>query len=56
MTFKLSERSLGRLAGVDENMVALAKYAIGITKVDFGILRLDGFQTLQQHRKLADKV
>ena len=32
MTFKLSERSLGRLEGVDENMVA-AKYAIGITKV-----------------------
>ena len=42
MTFKLSQRSLDRLKGVDENMVAIAKYAIGITKVDFGIPYLGG--------------
>ena len=55
MTFKLSERSLGRLEGVDENMVALAKYAIGITKVDFGIPSLGGLRTMEQQRQLVDK-
>ena len=55
MSFKLSERSLGRLEGVDANMVALAKYAIGITKVDFGIPSLGGLRTMEQQRQLVDK-
>ena len=55
MTFKLSQRSLDRLEGVDENMVAIAKYAIGITKVDFGIPHLGGLRTMEQQRQLVDK-
>jgi len=55
MTFKLSQRSLDRLKGVDENMVAIAKYAIGITKVDFGIPYLGGLRTMEQQRQLVDK-
>ena len=55
MRFKLSQRSLDRLEGVDENMVAIAKYAIGITKVDFGIPHLGGLRTMEQQRQLVDK-
>ena len=55
MTFKLSQRSLDRLEGVDERMVSLAKYAIGITKVDFGIPHLGGLRTMEQQRQLVDK-
>ena len=55
MTFKLSQRSLDRLEGVDERMVSLAKYAIGITKVDFGIPHLGGMRTMEQQRQLVDK-
>ncbi len=55
MTFKLSERSLGRLEGVDKSLVAVAKYAIGITNVDFGIPNLGGLRTMEQQRQLVDK-
>jgi len=55
MTFKLSDRSLGRLEGVDERIVAVAKYAIGITKVDFGIPHLGGLRTMDQQRELFEK-
>jgi len=55
MSFKLSERSLSRLEGVDERIVAVAKYAIGITKVDFGIPHLGGLRTMDQQRELFEK-
>jgi len=55
MSFKLSSRSLERLEGVDERMVAVAKYAIGITKVDFGIPHLGGLRTMDQQRELFEK-
>ena len=35
MTYKLSQRSLDRMEGVDERLVAVAKAAIGHTKTDF---------------------
>ena len=35
--FKLSSTSLGRLEGVDEELVAVVKRAITITPIDFGI-------------------
>ena len=38
MTFKLSQRSLDRMEGVDERLVAVAKAAIGHTKTDFGVI------------------
>jgi len=55
MSFKLSSRSLERLEGVDERIVAVAKYAIGITKVDFGIPHLGGLRTMDQQRELFEK-
>ena len=48
MTFKLSQRSLGKLEGVDERMVAVVKYAIGETKVDFGVIQ--GLRTMEEQR------
>ena len=38
MTFNLSQRSLDKLEGVDERMIAVVKYAITETKVDFGVI------------------
>ena len=35
MSYKLGKRSLDRLIGVDERMVAVVKYAINVTKQDF---------------------
>lgn len=53
MTFKLSQRSLDRLAGVDSNLVAVVKRAIEITKVDFGVI--EGFRTIERQQELFDK-
>ena len=36
MTYKLSQRSLDRLEGVDDRLQAVVKSAIGATKTDFG--------------------
>ena len=38
MSFKLSNRSLSKMDGVDENLVAVVKRAIELTKVDFGVI------------------
>lgn len=53
MTFKLSQRSLDRLTGVDEDLVAVVKRAIEITEVDFGIT--DGIRTLDRQEELYKK-
>ena len=37
MTFSLSQRSLDKLAGVDQRLVNVVKRAIQITTVDFGV-------------------
>ena len=37
MTFSLSQRSLDKLAGVDQRLVDVVKRAIQITTVDFGV-------------------
>ena len=37
--FKLSRRSLDRLEGVDERLVAVVKHAITATKTDFGVIQ-----------------
>tara|TARA_R110000824_G_scaffold75738_1_gene192030 strand:+ start:752 stop:1207 length:456 start_codon:yes stop_codon:yes gene_type:complete len=52
MSFKLSQRSLSRLDGVDERLTAVVKQAIHITKVDFGVIC--GLRTLEEQRKLVD--
>lgn len=50
MAFKLSNRSLGKLEGVDENLVAVVKRAIELTKIDFGVTF--GIRTIEEQEKL----
>jgi histidinol phosphatase-like PHP family hydrolase len=52
MAFKLSSRSMRKLKGVDEGLVAVVKDAIGITKVDFGVTF--GLRTLEEQKKLYE--
>jgi len=51
MSFKLSERSLGRLDGVDEKLVEVVKRAIELTKVDFGVT--EGLRTIERQQELV---
>lgn len=51
--FKLSRRSLDRLEGVDEELVAVVKYAITCTKIDFGVVQ--GLRTVEQQKELVAK-
>jgi peptidoglycan L-alanyl-D-glutamate endopeptidase CwlK len=53
MSFKLSDRSLSKLEGVDERMVAVVKSAIHRTKVDFGVVC--GLRTIEEQRELVAK-
>jgi peptidoglycan L-alanyl-D-glutamate endopeptidase CwlK len=53
MTFKLSQRSLDRLEGVDSRMVAVVKMAINLTKTDFGVVQ--GVRTLEMQKALVAK-
>lgn len=53
MTFKLSQRSLDNLNGVDSKLVAVVKRAIELTKVDFGVI--EGLRTVERQRELVDK-
>lgn len=51
MTFKLSQRSLSKLEGVDPRLVAVVKRAIELTKVDFGVT--EGLRTVERQRELV---
>jgi peptidoglycan L-alanyl-D-glutamate endopeptidase CwlK len=53
MTFKLSQRSLDRLEGVDDRLASVVKYAIAVTKVDFGVTC--GLRTIEEQRQLVAK-
>lgn len=53
MAFKLSQRSLKNLEGVDPNLVAVVKRAIEITKVDFGVT--EGVRTIARQKELVAK-
>lgn len=48
MAFRLSKRSEGRLDGVDEQLVAVVKRAIELTKVDFGVT--EGVRSVETQR------
>lgn len=50
MTFKLSSRSLGRLEGVNDDLVECVKRAIGKTRIDFGVT--EGLRTEERQREL----
>lgn len=52
MSFKLSTRSLSKLEGVEESLVAVVKDAIKLTKVDFGVTY--GLRTLEEQKKLYE--
>jgi len=51
MAFKLSKRSLGKLEGVQPDMVATVKRAIELTKVDFGVTC--GVRTVAEQKALV---
>lgn len=51
--FKLSRRSLDRLEGVNDDLVAVVKFAINATKTDFGVIQ--GLRTLEQQKELVAK-
>mgnify|MGYP003629128539 FL=1 len=52
MSFKLSQRSLDKMKGVDDTLVEVVKEAIQLTKVDFGVTF--GMRTLEEQQKLFD--
>lgn len=51
MGFHLSKRSLSRLAGVDEDLVEVVKYAITVTRIDFGVTC--GVRTVAEQKALV---
>ena len=53
MGFKLSERSMAKLEGVDSRMQDVVKEAITLTKVDFGVIC--GMRTEDEQRELVAK-
>ena len=52
MAFKLSARSIGKLEGVEKDLVNVVLEAIKLTKVDFGVTF--GMRTLEEQQKLYD--
>lgn len=53
MSFKLSQRSLDKLEGVDERLVAVVRHAITATKIDFGVIQ--GVRTIEMQKELVAK-
>lgn len=51
--FKLSQRSLNNLEGVDSRLVDVVHYAIKVTNIDFGVIQ--GLRTLDEQRELVAK-
>lgn len=50
MAYKLGRRSLQRLGGVNNDLVAIVKRAITISDIDFTVL--EGMRTLERQKKL----
>mgnify|MGYP003137513105 CR=1 FL=1 len=53
MSYKLSERSIAKLEGVDSRMQDVVMEAITLTKVDFGVIC--GMRTEDEQRELVAK-
>ena len=53
MGYKLGNGSLKKLEGVDERLVSVVKYAIGVTSQDFSCIC--GLRTIDEQRKLVEK-
>ncbi len=52
MTFKLSQRSTDRLAGVNQKLIVVVERAIQLTTVDFGVT--EGLRSEETQRKYVD--
>lgn len=50
--FKFSKASEARLAHVDERLISIARRALEISKVDFGIPEFGGLRTAEQQYEL----
>lgn len=50
MTYKLSQKSLDRMKGVDDDLVKVIKRAIELTFVDFSVL--EGMRTLDRQKEI----
>ena len=55
MNFKLSNRSVSRLDGIDEDMVECVKRAISKTRIDFGVTEGLRSESRQKELKAAGK-
>ena len=53
MGYKLGNRSLSRLQGVNDDLVTVVKYAIGVTKQDFSVIC--GMRTFSEQQELVRK-
>ena len=49
--YKFSRRSLDRLEGVDERLQAVARQAVGLSRIDFGIIQ--GLRSEAQQKELV---
>lgn len=53
MTFKLSQRSLDKLKGVDDDLVRVVKRAIELSSIDFAVL--EGVRDVERQKELMAK-
>jgi len=53
MGYKLGKGSLSKLQGIDDRLVTVVKYAIGVTKQDFSVIC--GLRTIEEQRALVAK-
>jgi len=52
MSYKLSQRSLDRLEGVEDSLVVVVKRAIELTKVDFGVT--EGLRSIETQKRYVE--
>jgi len=51
MTFKLSQQSLDKLNGVNDDLIAVVKRAIELTEIDFGVT--EGLRSAERQEQLV---
>lgn len=51
MTFRLSQKSLDKMSGVNPDLIKVVKRAIELTPVDFGIT--EGLRTVERQKQLV---
>jgi peptidoglycan L-alanyl-D-glutamate endopeptidase CwlK len=55
MIFKLSDRSLERMSGLNPKLINIVLLAIKRTPIDFGVAWMGGMRTPQQQKELFDQ-